>query len=515
MLLTDFVIKIGRWVLGVAGFLLVSFFIAPMTVESGTVGPLEGRANAIDYYSEDGFGSYGNQNAAPENESNVCCPAFAWSRSITPPSFTDLATSIATVPERSWEVNDNQLPVCTRDVGIFGGLFIGGVVFSRRGEPMDGPRHLSFLASPNPCFTGLRQQSSNAGLVGLRGILLCLPLIADGFLQLLTSYESTNFKRILTGLPFGFGLGVLLSSMFAARADAFRGAGQVLLPGNARFTLKIDATHESGEDWVVPWTTTPSILRRGRQRATVMTAGENAQPLVDVLNRFFEVHRKALPLLHRENVLQGARPRRASGCRPSPRGKMGAQRPHAASVSLANPSRSSRNLKNWASLKGVWFCCLWTQCSESNHLMSRCVALRHHFEPGRGREVEGLHSEPTINESVPRTDQHNGPSVMQARRFPLADSVGQVFFSLHHPLSRRFTSQPSNMDGGAFLGCTGQSSLFSRRGPAPSKFRSTSSRSTLSGRGFLLKKRRSSRRNLVFRSSRPPSFMIGPTTLQH
>ena len=77
------------------------------------------------------------------------------------------------------------------------------------------------------------------------GIVLCLPLIADGFLQLLTTYESTNFKRILTGLPFGFGLGVLLSSMFAARADAFRGAGQVLLPGNARFTLKVDATHES------------------------------------------------------------------------------------------------------------------------------------------------------------------------------------------------------------------------------------------------------------------------------
>ena len=46
--------KIGYWVLGVCGFLLVSFFIAPMTLEEGSVGPLQGRANAIDYYSEDG-----------------------------------------------------------------------------------------------------------------------------------------------------------------------------------------------------------------------------------------------------------------------------------------------------------------------------------------------------------------------------------------------------------------------------------------------------------------------------
>ena len=69
------------------------------------------------------------------------------------------------------------------------------------------------------------------------GMLLCLPLIADGFLQLLTSYESTNIKRILTGIPFGIGLGILMCSMFSARAEDFHGAGQVLLPGNASFTL--------------------------------------------------------------------------------------------------------------------------------------------------------------------------------------------------------------------------------------------------------------------------------------
>ena len=77
------------------------------------------------------------------------------------------------------------------------------------------------------------------------GMLLCVPLIADGFLQLLTSYESTNFKRVLTGVPFGFGLGILLCSMFAARAEAFFSAGQVLLPGEARFTLASNGRQES------------------------------------------------------------------------------------------------------------------------------------------------------------------------------------------------------------------------------------------------------------------------------
>lgn len=34
-------------------------------------------------------------------------------------------------------------------------------------------------------------------------ILMMLPLVADGFLQRLTSYESKNYKRLLTGVLFG------------------------------------------------------------------------------------------------------------------------------------------------------------------------------------------------------------------------------------------------------------------------------------------------------------------------
>ena len=239
--------KIGGWVLGVSGFLLVSFFLAPVTVESGTVGPLEGRANAIDYYSEDGFGSYGNQNAVEGNESGVCCPAFAWSEvnfyAAIIYGFGDV--NCHQKAERSWEVNNNQLPVCTRDVGIFAGLFIGGVVFSRRGWNRWTVRDTCLSLLPDSMLHGVYTSNRRTMVWLACGVLLCLPLIADGFLQLLTSYESTNLKRILTGIPFGFGLGILMCSMFAARAEAFRGAGQVLLPGNARFTLMSKQDQES------------------------------------------------------------------------------------------------------------------------------------------------------------------------------------------------------------------------------------------------------------------------------
>lgn len=37
-------------------------------------------------------------------------------------------------------------------------------------------------------------------------ILLMIPMIIDGFLQLLTKYESNNCMRVITGTLFGFGL---------------------------------------------------------------------------------------------------------------------------------------------------------------------------------------------------------------------------------------------------------------------------------------------------------------------
>ena len=143
--------------------------------------------------------------------------------------------------ERSWQVNENQLPVCTRCWHFFG-LFMGGVIFSKRGCNRWTVRDTCLSLSKRCCTVFMLRISARCWLAC--GMLLCLPLIADGFLQLLTSYESTNLKRVLTGIPFGLGLGVLMCSMFSARAEAFVGAAS-LVAGNASFTLVRKSDQES------------------------------------------------------------------------------------------------------------------------------------------------------------------------------------------------------------------------------------------------------------------------------
>ena len=50
-------------------------------------------------------------------------------------------------------------------------------------------------------------------------VLLMFPLIVDGTIQLQTSYDSTNIRRMLTGIPFGYSLTslFLISSVAAYR----------------------------------------------------------------------------------------------------------------------------------------------------------------------------------------------------------------------------------------------------------------------------------------------------------
>ena len=90
---------------------------------------------------------------------------------------------------RSYSYNDNQMPFCTRDVGIFAGLAIGFTyALGRRIE------------------------------LTLPMIILCLvPIGIDGTVQLLTDYESTNVKRVITGLIAGGATGVALKIIADSR----------------------------------------------------------------------------------------------------------------------------------------------------------------------------------------------------------------------------------------------------------------------------------------------------------
>ena len=79
------------------------------------------------------------------------------------------------MPERSFFVGSRQFPLCARCTGIAAGHVLGAVVSFFR------PVSFGFLLGT-------------------------LPLMIDGITQQITSYESTNRRRLWTGLLYGFGM---------------------------------------------------------------------------------------------------------------------------------------------------------------------------------------------------------------------------------------------------------------------------------------------------------------------
>lgn len=75
---------------------------------------------------------------------------------------------------RSFHFGIRKYPVCARCTGIYAGQLIGIVLY------------FTYVPSLYLCLA------------------LAIPMIVDGFTQLRTSYESTNNRRLITGLLFGY-----------------------------------------------------------------------------------------------------------------------------------------------------------------------------------------------------------------------------------------------------------------------------------------------------------------------
>lgn len=78
--------------------------------------------------------------------------------------------------DRSFHWKGRQFPICARCTGELLGILAAVATY--------------FPLRPSPWL-----------MVGMM-----LPMLADGFLQLLTAYESTNPRRLLTGILFGYSL---------------------------------------------------------------------------------------------------------------------------------------------------------------------------------------------------------------------------------------------------------------------------------------------------------------------
>lgn len=83
--------------------------------------------------------------------------------------------------DRSLYYRGKQFPICARCTGELIGILVSFVLF--------------WFWRPSL----------------ISAIIMLIPLIIDGFIQRLTSYESNNFKRMVTGFLFGIGFAAIIS----------------------------------------------------------------------------------------------------------------------------------------------------------------------------------------------------------------------------------------------------------------------------------------------------------------
>ena len=140
------------------GWLSLLLF-SPYMIENGTTGDLSGVV-----------GKYDNKDVI--NDMNIVAKSIYY--------LGDL--NCHQLSHRSYAYNDNQMSFCARDTGIFVGLVLGFTYASRKKIILTLPLVIAAL----------------------------IPIGLDGTIQLLTDYESTNPKRLVTGLIEGIATGIAI-----------------------------------------------------------------------------------------------------------------------------------------------------------------------------------------------------------------------------------------------------------------------------------------------------------------
>ena len=235
--------KVGRNLAAIAGTYLILLFLTPLTMPADSIPDLSGRANRFDYATIDGTWSWGNndnsdyEHAGHDQEANG--GPFAWT-DLNPIAATVYAIGDLNCHQkhyRSWEINGNQLAVCVRDIGILFGFVACCLIWQQRGLNRWTLRDTFLSMLPDDSIEKFYYKDQRMMLmIVIMGIGL-VPMGIDGFTQLLTSYESTNTMRIITGVPAGFVGGWLFSAMFSARPHEFDSSEDVSLPADAKLRM--------------------------------------------------------------------------------------------------------------------------------------------------------------------------------------------------------------------------------------------------------------------------------------
>jgi uncharacterized membrane protein len=118
---------------------------------------------------------------------------------------------------RSFYINNNQMPVCARCVSVYFGLTVGIMVTFFIREKNNSREYVLRILPDNLekwwLIGFLGDELSSIIIV----LLFLFPIALDGGLQLITSYESNNILRLITGFPAGFIGGILAGAIVNAK----------------------------------------------------------------------------------------------------------------------------------------------------------------------------------------------------------------------------------------------------------------------------------------------------------
>ncbi|TLZ50168.1 MAG: DUF2085 domain-containing protein [Methanobacteriota archaeon] len=119
------------------------------------------------------------------------------------------------IARRTIFLNGNEMPMDARMSSIY--FFANlGLLSAMFGTPSTSVAQGIVNVLPRRIQPWVRKHLGPTVAAGLIVVLGLLPVAADGFLQLLTTYESTNVKRFLTGILAGWVAGLLVGVMIAS-----------------------------------------------------------------------------------------------------------------------------------------------------------------------------------------------------------------------------------------------------------------------------------------------------------
>lgn len=216
------------FLLGLSMFWTLCIFIAPLTMPPHTVEHLEGGTSKLDFAN-----NWTNLNF--------------FDRVI----YTIGDSQCHQMSERTYYINGNQMPMCSRCVALF--LWANlGVVTAMLLIPKYDISQTAAQIYPSKIRNYLKTNNREFQAWVILAALCILTTAIDGFAQLLMPYESTNLKRVIFSIPTGwfggFAIGLMINNVYYSIKDPELMARSIKPPPKAPPGPKVAKAEKADKD---------------------------------------------------------------------------------------------------------------------------------------------------------------------------------------------------------------------------------------------------------------------------